>query len=243
MTPSIAATLGGLALVDSTSFGTLGIPLWLMLRPRLSLRTFVLFLATICVFYWGLGLVLTLGAATVAGLVAGLDLPDLSHAQLAVGVALFAVSFLFDNKQHERRRARRRARVEAGGARLSRHERWKARLEEGNVPAVAVMAVALGAGLVEAASMLPYLGAVGLITQARLSPAATALTLAGYVAVMALPALLLLGLRVVARPLVEPVLTRLNTWIERNSGEMLGWILGIVGFLLAADAAGRVFGA
>ncbi|WP_040159583.1 GAP family protein [Mobilicoccus massiliensis] len=240
MTPTTLAALGGLALVDSTSFGTLGIPLWLMLRPRVRVRTLLLFLATICTFYWALGLALTGGATVISDLGAGLtSIPHLPQAQLALGVGLFALSFTLDEKHTAQRRARREA-ARADGSPLppSRRDRWKARLAEGDIPAGAVVTVALGAGLVEAASMLPYLGAVGLITQADPGAPATAGILAGYVLVMALPAVSLLGLRLVARRSVEPLLGRINAWFERNSAEMLSWVVGSVGLLLALDAVG-----
>ena len=38
----------------------------------------------------------------------------------------------------------------------------------------------------------------------------------------------------------EPVLVRLGDWFSRNADELLGWVLGIVGFLLVADAAQRL---
>ena len=53
-------------------------------------------------------------------------------------------------------------------------------------------------------------------------------------------ALALLALRLVARRAVDPILRRLGTWLDRNADDILGWVLGIVGFLLAADAAQRL---
>lgn len=237
MTLAILGTLAALALIDSTSFGTLGIPVFMLLQARIRVAALLLYLATISAFYWVVGLVLAFGANEIQSALAALDdNRALDYAQVVVGVALFALSFRFDKKQVVQRRERR----VAAGAGPSRHERWKDSLVGEHARPGVVVAVALGAGLIEVASMLPYLGAVGIITREQLSPFAVAGVLAAYVVVMVVPALVLLGLRLVARRAVDPVLARIGAWIERNSDDMLGWILGIVGFFVAADAVGRL---
>lgn len=102
------------------------------------------------------------------------------------------------------------------------------------------MTLALVAGVVEAASMLPYLGAVGVITSSGLSIPAVTGVLGLYVVVMSLPAALLLVLRMAAHRQVEPLLVRIDAWLSRAGNEMLAWVLGIVGFLLVADAGQRL---
>lgn len=230
-----AAALAALALVDSTSFGTLGIPVFMLIQPRVRVAALLGYLATIAGFYWLVGVVLVVGAAGLQRIFSGLDDGGLlTYAQLAVGVGLFALSFRFDKKHIAERRARR---TTTGP---TRRERWTEALVGEKPRAGVVMAVALAAGLVEVASMLPYLGAVGIITAANLGPLAVGGTLAAYVVVMTAPALVLLVLRLVAHRAVEPFLARLGAWLTRNADEMLGWVLGIVGFLLAADAAQRL---
>ncbi len=167
-------TMGGLAvlaLIDSTSFGTLALPLIMLARPRVAVRPYLFYLLVISGFYAALGVALLAG-------------PDAD------------------------------LRVVAG--------------------------VALAAGLVEAASMVPYLGAVGILAGARLPWPFAVATLLAYVVVMALPALLLLCARLAVGDRAFGPLQRLKAWIERNADDTLAWILGIVGFLLAADAAGRL---
>lgn len=236
-TPLTLAPLAGLALVDSTSFGTLGVPVVLLARGRVHVRALLGYLATIAAFYWLVGVGLVLGAGALQSLLAGVgDNRILAWAQLVVGVGFFAASWLFDGTRAAARRERRAA---AGGG-PNRRERWTDALV-GDAPRPAVVVgVALAAGLVEVASMLPYLGAVGIITQSALTPAGVAAALAAYVGIMIAPALVLLGLRLVVARAVEPLLLRLGAWLSRNSDEILGWVLGIVGFLLAADAAGRL---
>jgi hypothetical protein len=99
-----------------------------------------------------------------------------------------------------------------------------------------VVALALTAGLVELATMLPYLGAIGLITRAELAAATWLWVLAGYCVVMIAPALVLTAARVLAASAVEPALTRVSDWMQRNAAENTAWIVGIVGFFLARDA-------
>lgn len=88
--------------------------------------------------------------------------------------------------------------------------------------------------------MLPYLGAIGLLGTSSLTGPEQVVVLAGYCLVMVLPALVLLLLRLAARRLIEPVLQRIARWMERSGGEMTAWIVGIVGFLIARDAVGRM---
>ena len=88
--------------------------------------------------------------------------------------------------------------------------------------------------------MLPYLAAIGILTNADLEPWPRAGVLAAYCLVMVLPALVLLGVRLVAHRWVAPVLARLGTWLERAGAEATAWAIGIVGFLLARNALGRL---
>lgn len=105
---------------------------------------------------------------------------------------------------------------------------------------VGVMGLALGAAVVEVATMLPYLAATGLIGTADLPVAQRVAVLAGYCLVMVAPALVLLAARAVAGRWVQPLLQRIARWMEKNGAETTAWIVGIVGFLIARDAFGRM---
>ena len=64
--PAMYGVLAVLALIDSTSFGTLLIPIWLMLAPgRLRPGRMLLYLGTIYGFYLILGILLALGASAI----------------------------------------------------------------------------------------------------------------------------------------------------------------------------------
>ncbi|PRY00991.1 GAP family protein [Allonocardiopsis opalescens] len=223
MTIGLVLTLGALALVDSTSFGTLGIPVYLMVATRRSVAARLLaFLGTIAVFYFAVGVALMLGlSAVMENFGEALDSRPAYWAQLAIGVGLFVLSFRFDSKKRPGPDA----------------SRWEHRLSSPG----AMVLLALTAALLEVATMVPYLAAVGMMTTSELPPAQWLPLLGGYVLVMILPALVLLGLRAVAGRWLEPKLARLSAWIQRNAASAVGWALAIVGFLLARDAAAYLF--
>lgn len=239
----IAALLGPLALlalVDSTSFGTLLIPVWLLMAPgRPRPARVLVYLGTVAILYLAIGLAVMLGA--------GLALDRFGDAltsrpayvvQILLGAALFALSFRFDRTHVEARRRRQEA--EGKGGRLSR---WRERaLAADGAPSgiLPLTGLALGAVSLEVATMLPYLAAIGLLASSGLAPAATVSLLAAYCLVMVLPALVLLVARTTAARAVEPLLRRLDAWLTRNAEEMTGWVLAVLGVLLVVDAAGNL---
>ena len=230
MTAAALAGLAGLALVDSTSFGTLVLPLMMLLAPQVRTRNLVIYLLTIAVFYFGVGVALLAGArAAVAAIGPALETTPAYAVQLAIGVGLLVLSFVIDPKVAAKRRARRGLPPKEPGA-------WRRRVLGPDAPIPTVMGVALLAGLVEVASMLPYLAAVGILVAAAL-PAATQIgLLAAYVLIMVAPALALFAVRRAAGTSIEARLRRIEAWMERHTGGSTAWIVGIVGFLLAANA-------
>ncbi|WP_293781027.1 GAP family protein [uncultured Aeromicrobium sp.] len=229
-------TLVVLALIDSTSFGTLLIPIWLLTAPgRLRLGRMLVYLSTVTIAYLTLGIVLLLGAG--AFLDAYGDMLDSSAfliGQLLLGVALMVVSHLMDTKKARARAAERAA---SGGGRVLR---WRARImsEDGtrDRSTAALAGLALTAVAVEAASMLPYLAAIGILTSQGPGWPASGVLLTGYCLVMIAPALVLTFGRVVAHDALERPLSRLDRWLTRHAQATTAWILGIIGFLLAAHA-------
>ncbi|PZG10422.1 hypothetical protein C1I95_28130 [Micromonospora craterilacus] len=227
MSIALLLSLAGLALVDSTSIGTLFIPVWLLLAPGpVSVRRVLTYLGTIAGFYFAVGVLLYFGGSGLAEVLGGaLDNRPVLWGQLALGIGLFVLSFRYDGKR---------------GAGTGRVLRWRDRVTAGDSSQRWLVGLAVFAALAEVATMLPYLGALGLLTTSGLGVPNVIALLAGYCLVMVLPAALLLGARVAWPRLVEPVLARLNAWIVRSSGSMLGWVLGIAGFLVARDAAVRL---
>ncbi|SKC76351.1 GAP family protein [Krasilnikoviella flava] len=259
---AMAGVLVVLALIDSTSFGTLLIPVWLLMapgRPRAG-RMFA-YLGTVAVFYLAVGVAVLLGAGAFLDRFGdALDSRPALIVQLLLGLGLFALSFRFDGK-------RARARAAREGARPGRLVRWRERAmgietagavipadaTPGLLPAsttatavrqrsslLPLMGLALGAVALEVGTMLPYLAAIGLITTSDLGTGTGVGVLAVYCVVMVLPALLLLGGRLVAARAVDPLLVRLERWLSKNAAEMTGWVLGILGVLLALNAMGSL---
>lgn len=227
MDAALIASLVVLALIDSTSFGTLLIPIWMMLAPgRVRSSRLLIFLTTVAGFYFVLGIALTAGAtAFLDDLRPVFQSGPARAAQLGVGVALLGYAVFA-----RRRRGR-------SGGQPGRLLRWRERAVAGEGSPVALVGLALAAVGLEAATMLPYLAAIGLLSTAATGLALTVAVLAGYCVVMVLPALGLLLARSLAADAVRPALQRVNDWMTRNAAEGTAWILGVVGFLLARDAA------
>ncbi|MEN5075462.1 GAP family protein [Isoptericola cucumis] len=253
---AMAGVLVVLALVDSTSFGTLLIPVWLLMAPgRLRPGRLLAYLGTVAVFYLAVGVVVLLGAGAFLDRFGdALDSRPVMIAQLLLGIGLVALSFRFDGKKA-------RARAEREGARPGRLVRWRERamgldaavpgadaapgvvgttttVVRSRASVAPLMGLALGAVALEVGTMLPYLAAIGLLTASDLTTPVAGGVLAAYCVVMVLPALLLTAARLVAARRVDPLLRRLEAWLSRNAAEMTGWVLGILGVLLALNAMG-----
>lgn len=230
MTGAALAGLAGLALADSTSFGTLVLPLMMLLAPQVRTRNLVVYLITIAGFYFLVGLALLAGArAAIAAIGPALETTPAYVIQLALGIGLIVLSFVIDPKLVAKRRTRRGLPPKQPGV-------WRRRALGPEATLGTVIGVALLAGLVEVASMLPYLVAIGIVVAAALPAGTQVAILAGYVLVMVAPALALFGLRRAAGTRMEPRLQRLEAWFERTTGGATAWIVGILGFLVAADA-------
>ncbi len=222
MTFALLGTLLGLALVDSTSIGTVGVPVMLTLSRVPARRQFV-YLGTITLFYF------TVGALVLVGLGSFLDAVGDALAgttgqvvQLVVGIGLFGLSFRFDPKRRKTKPARS----------------WIPTQPTNR----AMVALGLTSGVIELATMVPYIAAIGILARSGLSFVEQAVTLGAYTLVMALPALLLITIAKFAGVRFDQFLKKIEGWLTRNSDGMIGWALGIVGFILAINAASSLLG-
>ncbi|MGY1832807.1 GAP family protein [Geodermatophilus sp. SYSU D01180] len=234
MDVTLLLPLAGLALVDSTSVGTLVLPLWLLLAPgRVRVARVLLFLGTVAGAYLLLGIALVLGAAVVLEpLGAALESTAGRVAELVVGAVLVLLGLTVEPWTREGKERRRAARAARGPGRLAR---WRDRAR-GDGPPGAVVVLALTAVGIEAASMVPYLAAIALLVTAAPGPAATVALLAGYCLLMVLPALVLLTLRTALHDRLTPALARMEGWLSRTSGEVVAWVLFLLGVWLVTDA-------
>lgn len=236
MATTMIITLVLLSLVDSTSFGTLLIPVWLLTAPgRLKVNRILLYLLTVAGFYFLVGILLVMGVgAFFTDFRNSLNSAPILIGQLVLGLALFIVSWAMDAKGARFRAAERAA---AGGGRLLK---WRNRImrdgDAASASAHPLIALAVSAVVLELATMLPYLAAIGIITTNEAPLPITATLLAGYCLVMITPALILLVARVFSRQLLEEPLARMDRWLTKNSQSTTAWIIGIVGFLLAVNA-------
>lgn len=231
MTPLLAAGLLGLALVDSTSLGTLFIPVWLLLAPgRIRAGRFAVYLLTIAGFYLVAGVLIALGADAIVerigpALSEDNDEPLLRGTQLVVGLALAAWGWWLGSP-------RRRGRRESSGRLL----RWRERAMSDRGSVGGLMALAILAAGIELASMLPYLGAIGLITASDIGWLGVGATLVAYCLVMILPAALLAAARIGAHDRVQPLLQRINDWITKHSDTLVSTTVCGIGVYLALNA-------
>lgn len=238
MSIELLISLIGLALIDSTSIGTLLIPIWLLLDNRqVRASSMMIYLLTIAGFYLLLGIAIMLGADLLAGVEnltqTNKTLPTNSITafmilivQLAIGIVLFAISFRFDSSKP--------------GA-SSRVERWKQKAADATTSVRFLMGLALFAAMAEVATMLPYLGAIALIASAQLPWQVVFALMFAYCLMMILPAMVLLVLRMLLGERIRPMLIQVDGWITKNAASALGWVLGIAGFLIASDAVVRLW--
>src|SRR5690606_33238889 len=97
------------------------------------------------------------------------------------------------------------------------------------------------AAAIEAASMLPYLGAIGILATSALTFTGGIVVLVGYCLVMIVPALILLTARVLLHDRISGPLTRLEGWLSRSSGEAIAWV-AVLGALYLLSGALTAFG-
>jgi len=232
-------SLAVLALVDSTSIGTLLVPIWLLLAPGgVRFRRMLLYLGTVAGFYLVVGTAVALGLGAVAAPVGqALDSPAGALGQLALGVGLFGLGFVVDPGAKGRAR-----RAEQGRDPAQRVLRWRDRTVAGGGGPRALVLLALAAATVEVATMLPYLAAISMVSTSDLAAPARFGVLSAYCAVMVLPAVLLTVVRRVAAGRIDPLLQRFGDWMTRTAASTTGWVLCIAGVLVARDAIGRAGG-
>ena len=257
-------SLAVLALLDGLSVGTLLIPVFLLLNPgRVRAGRILLYLGTIAAFYLVVGLLFLWGLVNLVDVASDfLASPAGLITRLVVGAALLITAFAMPTgKKVDAHQASTVVSATAPGSvappisprtgtpvrdpepegqpapQPGRITRWRDRLLDPRTRGTAVMAVAIAAGLVEVATMLPYIVAMTMLADAGVSTPLRVLSLVGYCALMVLPAVVLLILRLVAAPLVQRPLERFAAWMERTGAENTAWIVGIIGFLIARSAA------
>lgn len=214
----LLAVVFGIALLDSLNPSALVVTLRLLSTdsPTGKLLAYV---AGVFCLYLAVGVALMAGLDLALGSIAAVGRGAIGHAvQVIVGAAMLGYAVLAPDEPHDEPRfgvpgaGRRRAYFVLG-------------------------ATVTG---VELTTALPYLAAVGILTQARLPPSQWLAILVGYNVVFVLPPLaLLVGYRLVRRRL-EARIDGLQARLEREARGTFLWVVGIVGFLLLADGLSYV---
>ncbi|WP_291313758.1 GAP family protein [Corynebacterium sp. UBA2622] len=222
--------LAGLALVDSVSAGTLLIPAVLLLSwQRMRLAHYTAYLATITVSYFAIGVALMSGiriAVDGAGGAAVTSSRSFWWVLLAAGVSLIALGILSPSPKRRAAEDILAARQRGGTA------------SAGGLGAM--VALAAGAAVAEAATMLPYLAAVGIIETFESGTAARLLALFAYCVVMIAPASVL-GVAVqLSRGRVFRRVAAVLPRLEYETKVTALWIAVIVGIHLAVRSASHL---
>ena len=239
MNIELLAPLVLLALIDSTSFGTLLIPLWLMSAPgRPRPGRIVLFFGTIAVFYLLLGIALLLGASMLLETLRETgNSQSLRIAQLVVGIGFMALGV----RMQPWTKAGKELRIARCAEKLARTGpsllmRMRGHATDASAPLCSVIVFALTAAAIEAASMIPYLAAIGLLTASELSLVGSSVVLFCYCLLMITPALLLLTARLSLHSYVSPILAKLEASLSRHSNEAIAWGMYLVGLYMVVDS-------
>lgn len=222
-----------LALIDSTSVGTLVIPVILLVTgkdgaARVASRT-VLYLVVIGLFYLGLGIGLLTGLVPLIERVGPLLATGPGLVVIAaLGAFLLWWSFYIDPAAIRKR----------GGDPEASARRWTERARRAAGRPSALIGLALLAGVIEAASMIPYLAAMGIIADLGIGFGPGALVLAGYCAIMIVPALALCGVRALLGGRADRALDRAHDWAVRNASSAFAWAVGIIGVIILLNTGG-----
>ncbi|WP_433123161.1 GAP family protein [Arthrobacter koreensis] len=271
MTLETFVQLGVLALIDSTSIGTLVIPVWLLMRRDAGRTTgkVAAYLGAVGVFYFLVGLLLLSGAAGLGRVLGGglgsfFELAPVQVLMVAAGAGMLIWSFKDTSLKGtpngggengvgaaaDGTPANGTGGTGSGGggrsaAVLQRsratEHRWQRRIGKALDSRGGLLGLALLAGVLELPTMLPYLAAVGVLTSAGAGWSVSAGMLALYCLVMLLPALLLVLLRCVLGRHLDGPLERLRAWLTKVSGEAVLWVVGIVGFLMLRAGLAGLF--
>ena len=218
-------SLIGLALLDSLSLGTLVIPVALAIRQqRVEFRPQALYFLTVCSAYFTLGIVLLLGMDTLLeALTDILRTPPALWARLIIGIGLAAFGIFAKNPK---KRTPEEIADQPAPKSLSP---W------------AVIALGLSAAAAEAATMVPYLAAIGIMGNMGQPWPVRLAILAGYCFIMIAPALIILTAIAIFGPRIFPRVRRLLATFEYEAKVTLLWIAAIIGVQWTITAAVQIF--
>ncbi|MEJ7839953.1 MAG: GAP family protein, partial [Thermomicrobiales bacterium] len=149
---ALLLTLAGLALVDSTSYGTFVIPLVLIVvQRRVQVRPLSWYFLTVVGFYFLIGVLLTLGLDVFIDVLTDIRTsPAGTVIQLLIGGGLLLLSFRVGGKNATKRTPES--------------------LIPSSVSRRAMIGLGITAAILEVATMVPHLSAIGLLVTSNVAP-------------------------------------------------------------------------
>ncbi|SDS80503.1 GAP family protein [Corynebacterium timonense] len=216
----------GLALLDSLSLGTLVIPLALIVHWRaVRVPALTAYLFTVALVYFLLGLGMLLGFAGLGSVAERVTQTDIfPWITLTLGAAL-AVFGIFGPDPTKPEPGQLPKRATGATSSLPR-----------------MVALGLGASLTEAATMLPYIAAMGIIGSWDIPSVAKAGAVGIYCLIMIVPTVLLATLALLFGQKFFPRLERLIPRLEYEAKVTLLWIAAIVGIYMVARSVATIRG-
>jgi hypothetical protein len=104
-----------------------------------------------------------------------------------------------------------------------------------SAPIGAVFVFALTVAGIEAASMIAYLAAIGILTASELSLVGRSVVLFAHCLLMIAPALLLLASQLLLHNHISPILTKMEASLARNTNKAMPWAMSLVGMFIVFD--------
>ncbi|MFS0562893.1 GAP family protein [Terribacillus sp. 179-K 1B1 HS] len=201
--------VGGLALLDMISPVALGVTFYWITEKRSDVvKKLFIYLATIAVLYFSLGLLLLLGLDFLLDKVVELlQTKGISWFLFLFGVTLFVISFYVPKKISTLDPSKRGRRNHA-------------------------MLLGIFTFLLEAGTALPYIAATGVIAAADGTWGQNLALLGGYNLLMILPCVMLYILFHFAGGSVKEKAGTLVQKLEQSTGSTLSWILCLAGLVL-----------
>lgn len=203
----------GIALLDSLNPSALVITLLLLTQKRSKVKV-ITYITAIFTAYLSIGIVVMLGLDIVADLVDDLLYSPIAYAiQGMLGAFMLIYSFIAPNKAASR----------------------TTHLPESPSP-MGIFLLGITVTIVEFSTALPYIGALGLLTNANLSIIQWLLILMVYNVIFVTPPLVLLFLYCVLGDHLEQRFARYREKVDNEARETFLWIIGLIGFFLLMDS-------
>ncbi|TCS95966.1 GAP family protein [Hazenella coriacea] len=211
MTTELLISIGALSILDTLSPTTIGVTVYMLLSAsERSTRRLLIYLLTVSVFYFIVGILLMLGMDKVFQAITHFG--NNNQLMTFAGLGLLIGSFFVPTKSTSEPRKPK------------------------NKSILAMIILGLTTGIIEVGTALPYFAAIGIMTSNQLPMMESVTILAGYNFIMVLPSIILIILHHTFQKRMQAPLEKLRKKIVENSGSTLSWLMSIAGILLLINA-------